>query len=200
MSIFCHFRGQNTLSNRKFYCFLGLVLSLLSTSLHATDAASTIKHANLALQDGNYVLSANINYHFSKKALNALQHGVALFWIIQIKLQQQRDILWNKTLIDKEISYRIQYHALLNMYRVKNQSSGEVYNFATFAAALDLMSNLHNFPLLARERIDLNAHHYRAAIRVVFNRNALPLPLQPIAYLNPQWYLSSDWYLCPLTK
>jgi hypothetical protein len=37
-----------------------------------------------------------------------------------------------------------------------------------------------------------------AAIKVVFDRNALPLPLRPVAYLNQQWYLSSDWSLWPL--
>jgi len=30
---------------------------------------------------------------------------------------------------------------------------------------------------------------------VLFERELLPLPLRPLAYLNPQWYLSSGWYL-----
>jgi hypothetical protein len=197
---FCSFRGQDAFSHQWLSCFLSLFLALSSASLHAADTVSTIKQATLSLQDDNYVLSAEINYHFSKKALNALQHGVPLFWTVQVEIQQQRDVLWNKTLVDKEIRYRLQYHALLNMYRVKNQSGGDVYNFSTLAAALNLMSTLRDFPLISSDQINLKDNHYRAAVRVVFNRNELPLPLRPIAYINPQWYLSSDWYLCPITK
>jgi hypothetical protein len=38
------------------------------------------------------------------------------------------------------------------------------------------------------------------AVKVNFDRDALPLPLRPIAYIDPQWYLSSDWTLWPLKK
>ncbi|MEY3760764.1 MAG: hypothetical protein RIR39_2255, partial [Pseudomonadota bacterium] len=37
-------------------------------------------------------------------------------------------------------------------------------------------------------------------VKVSFDRDALPLPLRPIAYIDPQWYLSSDWTLWPLKK
>jgi hypothetical protein len=86
------------------------------------------------------------------------------------------------------------------MYRVKNESSGEVYNFSTLAAALDLMSTIRDFPVISSGFINLDKNQYHTAVRVLFDRNALPLPLRPIAYLNPQWYLSSDWTLWPLTK
>jgi hypothetical protein len=41
---------------------------------------------------------------------------------------------------------------------------------------------------------------YAVGIKVTLDRDALPLPLRPVAYTNPQWYLSSDWTLWPLTK
>ncbi len=80
-----------------------------------------------------------------KRAKEALQNGVPLFWDIQVKMQQHRDVFWNKTLVDTAIRYRIQYHALLNMYRVRNEGNGEVYNFSTLSAALDLMSAVRDF-------------------------------------------------------
>ncbi|WP_394753045.1 DUF4390 domain-containing protein [Crenothrix sp.] len=200
LRVFCRFREKNTLLHQWICCFLALVLSLLSASLHAADEVSTIKQASLSLQDNSYVLSAEINYYFSKKALNALQNGVPLFWIVQVEVQEQHDLLWNRTLAEKEIRYRLQYHALLNMYRVKNESSGEVYNFSTLSAALDLMSNIRDFPVISSGFINLKKNQYRAAMRVLFNRNALPLPLRTMAYLNPQWYLSSEWSTWSLTK
>nr|WP_087145991.1 DUF4390 domain-containing protein [Crenothrix polyspora] len=181
------------------FCF-GLMLWLLSATAYADGEVAEVKQAKLTLEENAYVLSAEIIYRFSKKAMNALQNGVPLFWIVQIEVQEQRDFIWNRTLSEKEIRYRLQYHALLNMYRVKNESSGEVYNFSTLAAALDLMSTIRDFPVISSGFINLDKNQYRTAVRVLFDRNALPLPLRPIAYLNPQWYLSSDWTLWPLTK
>ena len=68
--------------------------------------------------------------------------------IYRSRLQQHRDYFWDKTLVNTSIRYRIQYHALLNMYRVRNESSGEVYNFSTLSAALDLMSTIRDFRVM----------------------------------------------------
>jgi Domain of unknown function (DUF4390) len=177
---------------------LGLSWYLWLAICQADTATSAINHARLNLRDGYYVLSADIHYHFSHKAMRALQNGVPLYWTVEIAIRQQRDVLWDKVVVEQSIAYRLQYHTLLNMYRVKNQSSGDVYNFSTLAAALDLMSNVHNLPVVASNVVDLHQYHYRAAMRVVFDRSALPLPLRPSAFITPQWYLSSAWYVWPL--
>ena len=133
------------------------------------------------------------------EAKEALQNGVPLFWDIQVKILQHRDYFWDKTLVNTAIRYRIQYHALLNMYRVRNESSGEVYNFSTLSAALDLMSAVRDFRVIDKAGL-VPGKQYLCGIKVKLDRDALPLPLRPIAYTNPQWYLSSDWTLWPLTK
>jgi len=145
------------------------------------------------------VLSADIVYQLSEKAKEALQNGVPLFWNIQVKMLQHRNVLWDKTLVDTAIRYRIQYHALLNMYRVRNEGNGEVYNFSTLSAALDLMSAVRNFRVIEKAEL-APEKQYLCAVKVNFDREALPLPLRPIAYIDPQWYLSSDWTLWPLKK
>ena len=145
------------------------------------------------------MLFADIVYQLSEKAKDALQNGVPLFWELRIKVQQERGVLWNKTLVNTAIRYRLQYHALLNMYRVRNEGSGAVYNFSTLPAALDLMSAVRNFPLINKSEL-IFENQYLCAVKVNFDRNALPLPLRPMAYIDPQWYLSSDWTLWPLKR
>jgi len=124
---------------------------------------------------------------------------VPLFWDINIKTFQHRDYFWDKTLGNSSIRYRIQYHALLNMYRVRNEGSGELYNFSTLSAALDLMSTIRDFRVMDKS-VSAPEDRYAVGIKVTLDRDALPLPLRPIAYTNPQWYLSSDWTLWPLIK
>ena len=177
----------------------GVLFWLLPLSGYADEFAAEIKQAEITLDGGSYVLSADIVYQLSEKAMEALQNGVPLFWDIQVKIQQQRDVLWNKTLVDKAIRYRLQYHALLNMYRVRNESNGEIYNFSTLSGAIGLMSAIRDFRLIEKAELDPEKQ-YLCVMRVNFDREALPLPLRPIAYIDPQWYLSSEWTLCPLKK
>jgi hypothetical protein len=128
-----------------------------------------------------------------------LQNGVPLFWDIHIKTFQHRDYFWDKPLVNAGIRYRIQYHALLNMYRVRDEGGGHLYNFSTLSAALDLMSTLSDFHVLDKVSY-VPGKRYAVGIKVTLDRDALPLPLRPVAYINPQWYLSSDWTLWPLIK
>jgi hypothetical protein len=180
-----------------FICLFYLLL--WPASVHADEFSVSIKKAELTLREKSYVLSADIDYQLSDRARDALQNGVPLFWIVLVKVQQHRDYLWNKKLLDKEIRYRIQYHALLNMYRVRNESSDTVDNFSTLSAALHAMSTIRNIPIMDKADIASDTD-YRVGVKVRFERDALPLPLRPIAYINPQWYLSSDWYLWSLKK
>jgi hypothetical protein len=180
-----------------FFCAVLLLLSPFS--VYAGEFNAKVKNAEITLKGGNFVLSADIVYQLSDKAKDALQNGVPLYWNIHIKMLQHRDMLWNKTLADLVIRYRIQYHALLNMYRVRNEGNGEVYNFSTLSAALDLMSAVRDFRVLEKAKLDPEKQ-YLCAVKVSFDREALPLPLRPIAYVDPQWYLSSEWTLWPLKK
>jgi hypothetical protein len=178
------------------YCLFAWLLPVLS---YADAFGVEVKNAEMTLQGNSYVVSADIDYQLSARAMEALQNGVPLYWDTHIKVQQHRDYFWDKTLINTGIRYRIQYHALLNMYRVRNEGSGELYNFSTLSSALDLMSTIHNFHLMDKP-VDTSKEHYAVGIKVTLDRDALPLPLRPVAYTNPQWYLSSDWTLWPLTK
>lgn len=190
---------RDSLSNKAAILLHLLLLLIPVAGYPNSDTGVRIINAETALLGEDYVLTANIDYQLSEKAIEALNNGVSLFWTYQFKVEEQRDYLWNNTLVEKNFRYRIQYHALLKMYRVINESNGEVDNFSTLQAALDLMSTLRDYRLIEKSDIS-GKESYVAGMKITFERDALPLPLRPIAYTNPQWYLSSDWYLWPLKK
>ena len=172
---------------------------LLPSFCFAEKIGVEIKKAALILQDNNYELSAEMVYQLSKRAEEALSNGVPLFWDLKVKVRQRHNYFLDKTVAERAIRYRIQYHALLNMYRVRNEGTGTVENFTTLTGALDEISILQNFRIMDKTELDPNYTYY-AEMKINFDREALPLPLRPIAYLNSQWYLSSTWYTWSLTK
>lgn len=191
-----------SVSNKSSLCCLllcGFFVWLLPVSGFASTSSVEVKNAEITLQGDSYVLSADIDYQLSARAKEALQNGVPLFWVLQIKLHQQRDYFWNKTLVNRSVRYRIQYHALLNMYRVRIENGGEMHNFSTLSAALSMMSAVRNLHIIEKAGI-VPGKRYFAEMQVKLDRDSLPLPLRPIAYTNPQWYLFSDWYVWSLTR
>lgn len=187
-------------SSNKRIAFFYVLMLLIATPLYSGNSGEVkVKNAETALSGEDYILSADIDYQLSYKATEALRNGVPLLWTYHFRVEQLRDYLWNKTVVEKNILYRIQYHALLNVYRVKNESNGVVNNFSTLPAALDLLSTLREFRLIEKNKI-LENKQYIAKIKISFERDALPLPLRPSTYLNSQWYLSSDWFVWPIKK
>jgi hypothetical protein len=171
---------------------LPVVLAILFNAANANEYAAEVKHAEVSVRNGEYILAADLDYHLSPQAHEALQNGVPLFWTIKIKLQQSHDFWLNKTLSKQTLRYRLQYHALLNMYRVRNENTGMMNSFSTLTAALNTMATVRDFPLMATK--DLSpAARYLVAIKVLFEDDALPLPLQTLVIANSQWQLSSQW-------
>jgi hypothetical protein len=187
-----------SLSNKPLLIVL-LLACYAPSNVYPNDSGVKVISVDTAILGNDYVLSAEIDYRLSDKAAEALRNGVALSWTYCFKITENQNAFWRKTVLEKYLHYRIQYHALTNMYRVRNENTGEIENFSTLLAALDLMSTLRDFPLIETAKISGQAN-YLAAIKISFERDALPLPLRPFAYINPQWYLSSDWYEWSLKK
>lgn len=188
-----------SLSNNKATLFYIVMMLICAPAYSNNSGEVVVKYAETSVLGEDYVLNADIDYQLSKKAKEALGNGVPLRWTYEFKVEELRDYLWNKTILEKNILYRIQYHALLNVYRVKNESNGSVSNFSTLQSALDLLSTLRDYRLIEKGKI-LDHKDYIAKMKISFERDALPLPLRPIAYFNSQWYLSSDWYIWQLKK
>ncbi len=176
-----------------------ILLSCLPLWGYADGFSAEVKQADVVLQDDEYVLSAQINYHLSQKAKSALQSGVPLYWDLQVKVKQTPSYWWSKTWLIVGKHYRLQYHALLNLYRLKNEDDGVEHNFSTLASALELMSVVTDLPIIKKAELDPE-QYYVCWVKLNFERDALPLPLRPFAYIDSRWYLSSDWTAWPLKK
>ncbi|NOQ35727.1 MAG: DUF4390 domain-containing protein [Methylococcaceae bacterium] len=175
---------------------ISVLIALFSQPLIANEFSAQIKSASLEKYKDWYELKATVDYKLSPIATEAIQSSIGLLWRLKIELKQTQT-LWDKTLINSEHSYEIRYHALLNSYSVTNQSTAKSRRFTSLAAALDSMSRIRDIKVIKTNAIKKDTA-YTVAIKLQFDREALPLPLRPVAYLYTDWDLSSDWYLWSL--
>ncbi|MCK5727780.1 MAG: DUF4390 domain-containing protein [Methylococcales bacterium] len=172
--------------------FLGLflLLGVFFEALFANEPSIQFTQVQLQANNQWYRLNVETNFYLSSIAINALQSSIPLSWCLAVQLEQVR-VVWNKNLISEKYCYRIQYHALLKTYSVTHK---EINYFHSMGSALNALSIIRKNNLIRAVEIKSD-EKYRLQVKWQFDREALPLPLRPLSYLDPQWNLSSDWYL-----
>lgn len=151
-----------------------------------------ITEADTRLADGVFLLSARIDYRLSPEALEALDSGVPLFVVLDIRVERQRRWWWNSTVARLQQRYLLLYHALSEKYVVHSLNSGAQANYRSLAEALAALGRIEDLPLMDSNLLESGAD-YRVRMRAYLDIEALPAPLQPLAYLSPGWRLQSEW-------
>lgn len=156
-----------------------------------------IRQASVIYTGSHFHIRTQIDYQLSPTAKEALHKGIPLNWLVRIEIRKIGN-LWDSTISEQILPYRLRFHALLNQYEVlKPDKENEM--FLTLNAALGFMSSLQDSRPVQAELLQAG-QRYKLAIKCQFDRESLPVPLRPFAYLDAQWFLSSDWYLWPIQK
>ena len=151
------------------------------------------------LQDGVYRLDARLIYNPSEAVLEALEHGVALTFIVKLEVRRKGAWLWEKDRRDQRLHFVLRYHALTSMYELFAPGRKRPQRFATRDGALRALGELSNVQLVKADKIE-DGEQYFLRIGVKLDIESLPVPLRPRAYLSSAWSLRSETRTWPLTR
>ena len=157
----------------------------------------TIRSVETSLVEKVYNVSAQIDYQFSDVAIEALQNGVPLLVLIDIKVDRERSWWLDKNIAQLQQGYLLLYHALTEKYIVNNLNSGAQENYDSLNAALSALGRLEALPILDANLVNKN-NRIIVRLHTYLDLEALPAPMRPLAYISSQWRLESDWYEWPL--
>lgn len=177
---------------------LALTLALSQAALAADDFS--VIDANTRSVDGSILLSAEIDYGFSERALEALENGVPLTILVHLQVREQGAWIWDESLVDQRLHYRIRYKPLSERYlvsRLPGEEGGRT--FVTRQAAIAALGDLDDLYLISEKRLDPQ-QAYELHLRASLDIEELPLPLRPMAYLRSGWKQSTGWTKWPLKK
>lgn len=174
-----------------------LLLALMVGSAVADDF--NVVEARTYLDDGIYELDAQIDYDFSERALEALENGVPLTLEVHVQVRRADGWIWENSLVDRRLRYRIRYKPLSERYLVSRLPGESGSTYITREAALAALGEIRGLALVGENRLQPD-EDYEVHIRASLDIEELPLPLRPMAYLRPSWKQSSDWTKWPLTR
>lgn len=172
---------------------LALALLLSATLVCAGADEFTVREARLLRQNDSYSLDADIDYRLPPAVREALGNSVPIVLVVQLKVRRDRRLMWDETVLNEYVRYRLRYHALNKQYQIQQEGSGSPRNFATLDAAIQSLGAIRQLAIASADRFMLGIT-YKANLRTYLDFEALPLPLRAVAYLNPQWHLDSPWH------
>lgn len=180
---------------RPFFIFL-LLLSLSFPS----QAAETFKVESATVKKiGNgYVLNAKISYPLTPRVKEALNNGVPIIFLQEIRIIRSVPLLgkywqWQKTRWEMALSYQLRYHALSEQYILEAIDTSYQRSFPTLATALDALGHIEGLNLPPERLSDTIAT--KLQIRSRLDLHALPTPMRPGALISSKWQLSSPWLI-----
>ncbi len=169
-------------------------LAVASESLFAEGIQ--VRSAELVADTDSYRLNADFDISFTHTLEDALNKGVALYFVTEFELTRPRWYWFDQKVVEMRQQFKLSYNALTRQYRL---SVGTLFqNYATLEEAVSVMSQLHNRVVADKDALEKN-HKYHAALRMELDLSQLPKPFQVNALASKDWTLSSDWHRWEVT-
>jgi len=171
---------------------------LVSTPDSASARAFEIRDVNAAIANERLELEFDLDLSFSEEALDALNHGIALFLVVEVELRRKRRFMADALLEKSRRDVEIRYHGLSGRYIVQETGVGSVSSHTTLPEALRSISSNRQVLIPVPELPTNQSIDYLIAVRTRLNTENLPNPLRLISKLLPSWRLDSGWTTWPV--
>lgn len=151
-----------------------------------------IRNARLVLGSGGdaWTLSADFAVPLPGRLEEAVNQGVALYFVVDLEVFRPRWYWWDEKLLQASQTYRLSYHALTRQYRVT--VNGFQSSYATLNDALRGLSSIRAWKVMDVDRPKPGVN-YAAYVRMRLDLAQLPKPFQITALTNRDWNLHAEW-------
>ena len=159
--------------------------------------AIEVTDAKISVEKGTLYLDATSEINLLANVKAALDKGVDLFFVTNMKIVKPRKFLPDKAIMNIEIIRRLSFHALTKKYVVGDLAFKKTTSFTSLESALMTLGTYDQIPLINKAVINPSTDK-KALIRIKLMSRELPIPLRLKKIFSKSWRLSSGWYVFPL--
>jgi hypothetical protein len=177
---------------------LFIVAALFAAHALAADRIA-VQSAQLQLAedaDGSVVLDAQFAFELPPVLEDAVNRGIALYFVVEFELFRPRWYWFDKKLVDVTRTYRLTYSPLTRQYRLATGALAQPFD--SLADALAILRRVRGWRVADRTVIRPD-DDYTAQVRMRLDTSQLPKPFQVNALTNRDWTLASDWRNVPVS-
>jgi len=187
---------------RAFHRHTLRVCVFLAAALLAAGAASVwadalsgtlvVRSAYVNVDKGVYLLHARVEYPLNPTIRDALRDGVTLTFDLDTRIERERHLWFNATVVDLTLRRELSYHAVTNRFLVRDARSGNQDSFATLEEAIESLGTVDGWPILVEPQ--LGSSNYWVSVRAGVRRGRLPNSLRALMFWTDDWHRESEWY------
>jgi len=134
-------------------------------------------------------LAVRLEWRPDARVLEALDHGIALGFDINVQAQGHANWFGRSTLAEQTRHLQLRYFPLSRQYQLRDLDLNQARSFSARALALAALEDLH-LPLADWKTVD--AERYR--LHIAIDHDALPGALRLPALLQPAWRMCKGDY------
>jgi hypothetical protein len=142
------------------------------------------------------VLDAQFDFDLPPVLEDAVNRGIALYFVVEFELFRPRWYWFDKKLVDVARTYRLTYSPLTRQYRLATGALAQPFD--SLADALATLRRVRSWRVADRALIRPD-DDYTAQVRMRLDTSQLPKPFQVNALTNRDWTLASDWRNVPVS-
>jgi Domain of unknown function (DUF4390) len=172
----------------------GAVALLAASALpaDALDGVLEVHSAYVNVDRGVFLLHARVEYPVSPAMRTALRDGVTLSFDLDARVERERRLWFNSSIVDVTLRRELSYHAVTDRYVVREVRSGDQNSFANLEDALDFLGKVNDWPILVEPQLDEG--NYSISVRAGMRRGSLPASLRALLFWTNDWARVSEWY------
>lgn len=165
------------------------LLALPVTVLAAEDVS--LRYAEIRAVNEGYELGAQFVLKPNPTLEDALEKGVALYFVAELEITRPRSWWWNEGIGEATRRMRIYYNLLLRRYIV--DAGYTTQTAPTLEEALAILGRIEHWQVLERGALK-PGRRYQARLRLRMDASQLAKPLQIGALTSAKWDLQSGWF------
>jgi len=171
-----------------------LMLSVWAAGTYgdALDGVLEVRSAYVNIDNGTFLLHARVEYPVNPAIRDALRDGVTLTFELDTRVERERRLWFNASIVELTLRRELMYHAVTDRYVVRDVLSGQLENFPTLDEALLYLGKVDAWPILVEPR--LKSGSYLISVRAGVRRGRLPASLRALFFWTDDFRRVSEWY------
>ena len=158
----------------------------------ALDGVLEVHSAYVNIDNGVFLLHAKVEYPINPQIKDALRDGVTLTFELDTRVERERHLWLNATIVDLTLRRELMYHAVSDRYVVRDVKTGQQENFPTLDEAITFLGRVDGWPILVEPQ--LNSGSYLISVRAGVRRGKLPASLRALFFWTDDFRRVSEWY------
>ncbi len=158
----------------------------------ALDGVLEVRSAYVDIDNGVFLLHARVEYPVSPAIRAALRDGVTLTFDLDTRVERERRLWFNASIVELTLRRELMYHAVSDRYVVREVKSGQQESYPTLEEALFHLGRVDSWPILSEPQ--LKGGSYLISVRAGVRRGRLPASLRALFFWTDDFRRVSEWY------